>query len=141
MFIGLKPKAERDPAPVVIARLRQKTSQVPGMQTFFQSIQNLNVGGRISKSQYQYTLQSSDIERLYAIAPEMRDKIAQIPGLLDVTTDLYIKNPETHDRDRPREGGGLRHRRRPDPQPAVQRVRLAADRDDLQAVERLSDHS
>ena len=64
------------------------------MQTFFQSIQNLNVGGRISKSQYQYTLQSSDIERLYAIAPEMRDKIAQIPGLLDVTTDLYIKNPE-----------------------------------------------
>ena len=94
MFIGLKPKAERDPAPVIIARLRQKTSQVPGMQTFFQSIQNLNVGGRISKSQYQYTLQSSDIERLYAIAPEMRDKIAQIPGLLDVTTDLYIKNPE-----------------------------------------------
>jgi hydrophobic/amphiphilic exporter-1 (mainly G- bacteria), HAE1 family len=94
MFIGLKPKAERDPAPVIIARLRQKTSQVPGMQTFFQSIQNLNVGGRISKSQYQYTLQSSDIDRLYAIAPEMRDKIAQIPGLLDVTTDLYIKNPE-----------------------------------------------
>ncbi len=94
MFIGLKPKAERDPAPVIIARLRQKTSQVPGMQTFFQSIQNLNVGGRISKSQYQYTLQSSDIERLYAIAPAMRDKIAQIPGLLDVTTDLYIKNPE-----------------------------------------------
>jgi hydrophobic/amphiphilic exporter-1 (mainly G- bacteria), HAE1 family len=94
MFIGLKPKAERDPAQVIIGRLRQKTSQVPGMQTFFQSIQNLNVGGRISKSQYQYTLQSSDIERLYAIAPQMRDKIAQIPGLLDVTTDLYIKNPE-----------------------------------------------
>ena len=94
MFIGLKPKAERDPAQVIIGRLRQKTSQVPGMQTFFQSIQNLNVGGRISKSQYQYTLQSSDIERLYTIAPEMRDKVAQIPGLLDVTTDLYIKNPE-----------------------------------------------
>ncbi|MDQ8728809.1 efflux RND transporter permease subunit [Bradyrhizobium sp. LHD-71] len=94
MFVGLKPKAERDPAPVVIARLRQATSQVPGMQTFFQSIQNLNVGGRSSKSQYQYTLQSSDINRLYTIAPEMRDKIAQIPGLLDVTTDLYIKNPE-----------------------------------------------
>lgn len=94
MFIGLKPKSQRDPAPVVIARLRQKTSQVPGMQAFFQSIQNLNVGGRISKSQYQYTLQSSDIDRLYTIAPEMRDKIAQIPGLLDVTTDLYIKNPQ-----------------------------------------------
>jgi HAE1 family hydrophobic/amphiphilic exporter-1 len=94
MFIGLKPKNQRDPAPVVIARLRQKTSQVPGVQAFFQSIQNLNVGGRISKSQYQYTLQSSDIDRLYTIAPEMRNKIAQIPGLLDVTTDLYIKNPQ-----------------------------------------------
>jgi hydrophobic/amphiphilic exporter-1 (mainly G- bacteria), HAE1 family len=94
MFIGLKPKGEREAAPVVIARLRQKTSQVPGMQAFFQSIQNLNVGGRTSKSQYQYTLQSSDIDRLYTIAPEVRNKIAQIPGLLDVTTDLYIKNPE-----------------------------------------------
>src|SRR6188474_3190717 len=70
MFIGLKPKDQREPALVVMARLRQKTSQVPGMQAFFQSIQNLNVGGRSSKSQYQYTLQSSDIERLYTIAPE-----------------------------------------------------------------------
>jgi HAE1 family hydrophobic/amphiphilic exporter-1 len=94
MFIGLKPKDQREAAPIIIARLRQKTSQVPGMQAFFQSIQNLNVGGRISKSQYQYTLQSSDIDRLYTVAPEMREKIAQIPGLLDVTTDLYIKNPQ-----------------------------------------------
>jgi HAE1 family hydrophobic/amphiphilic exporter-1 len=94
MFIGLKPKDQRDPALVVMTRLRQKTAQVPGMQAFFQSIQNLNVGGRTSKSQYQYTLQSSDIERLYTIAPEMRNKIAQVEGLLDVTTDLYIKNPQ-----------------------------------------------
>jgi hydrophobic/amphiphilic exporter-1 (mainly G- bacteria), HAE1 family len=94
MFIGLKPKDQRDPALVVMTRLRQKTAQVPGMQAFFQSIQNLNVGGRSSKSQYQYTLQSSDIERLYTIAPEMRNKIAQVDGLLDVTTDLYIKNPQ-----------------------------------------------
>lgn len=94
MFIGLKPRRERDPAPVVIQRLRQKAAEVPGLQTFFQSIQNLNVGGRISKSQYQYTLQSGDTDALYGIAPELRDKIARIPGLLDVTTDLYIKNPE-----------------------------------------------
>jgi HAE1 family hydrophobic/amphiphilic exporter-1 len=60
MFIGLKPRKQRDAAPVVIQRLRQKAAAVPGMQTFFQSIQNLNVGGRISKSQYQYTLQSGD---------------------------------------------------------------------------------
>jgi HAE1 family hydrophobic/amphiphilic exporter-1 len=94
LFIVLKSRKERDSATVVMARLRQKATQVPGMQAFFQSIQNLNIGGRPSKSQYQYTLQSGDTESLYRLAPEMRNKIAQVPGLLDVTTDLYIKNPQ-----------------------------------------------
>ena len=58
------------------------------------AIQNLNIGGRISKSQYQYVMQSGDTESLYRLAPEMRDKIEKVPGLLDVTTDLYIKNPQ-----------------------------------------------
>jgi HAE1 family hydrophobic/amphiphilic exporter-1 len=94
IFVALKPRKERDAAPVVMARLRQKATQVPGMQVFFQSIQNLNIGGRPSKSQYQYTLQSGDVESLYRLAPELRDKIAKVPGLLDVNTDLYIKNPQ-----------------------------------------------
>jgi HAE1 family hydrophobic/amphiphilic exporter-1 len=94
LFIALKPRNEREPAAVVMARLRQKATQVPGMQAFFQSIQNLNIGGRPSKSQYQYTLQSGDTEALYRLAPEMSNNIAKVPGLLDVTTDLYIKNPQ-----------------------------------------------
>jgi HAE1 family hydrophobic/amphiphilic exporter-1 len=94
LFIGLKPQNERDGAAKVIGRLRQKATQIPGMQAFFQSIQNLNIGGRISKSQYQYVLQSGDTESLYRLAPEMREKIAKVPGLVDVTTDLYIKNPQ-----------------------------------------------
>ena len=94
LFIGLKPQKERDGAAKVIGRLRQKATQIPGMQAFFQSIQNLNIGGRISKGQYQYVLQSGDTESLYRVAPEMREKIAKVPGLLDVTTDLYIKNPQ-----------------------------------------------
>jgi hydrophobic/amphiphilic exporter-1 (mainly G- bacteria), HAE1 family len=94
LFIALKPRKERESATVVMARLRQKATQVPGMQAFFQSIQNLNIGGRPSKSQYQYTLQSGDTEALYRLAPEMRDSIAKVPGLLDVTTDLYVKNPQ-----------------------------------------------
>jgi HAE1 family hydrophobic/amphiphilic exporter-1 len=94
LFIALKPRKQRDSATVVMARLRQKATQVPGMQAFFQSIQNLNIGGRPSKSQYQYTLQSGDTEALYRLAPEMRDKIAKVQGLVDVTTDLYIKNPQ-----------------------------------------------
>jgi HAE1 family hydrophobic/amphiphilic exporter-1 len=94
LFIALKPRKEREAAPIVMARLRQKAQQVPGIQAFFQSIQNLNIGGRPSKSQYQYTLQSGDTESLYRLAPEMRDRIAKVEGLLDVTTDLYIKNPQ-----------------------------------------------
>jgi HAE1 family hydrophobic/amphiphilic exporter-1 len=45
-----------------MSRLRQKALQVPGLQAFFQGIQNLNIGGRASKSQYQYTLQSADTQ-------------------------------------------------------------------------------
>jgi len=94
LFIALKPRKEREPAAVVMARLRQKATQVPGMQAFFQGIQNLNIGGRPSKSQYQYTLQSGDTEALYRLAPETSKNISKVPGLLDVTTDLYIKNPQ-----------------------------------------------
>jgi len=94
IFVGLKPRDQRAPAQLVMARLRQKALAVPGLTFYPQAIQNLNIGTTQSKAQYQYTLQSGDTERLYAVAPEMRDKIAKIPGLLDVNTDLYIKNPE-----------------------------------------------
>jgi len=97
MLVALKPRGERGEKGElreIIARLRRNAGVVPGMQIFFQPIQNINLGGRPSKSQYQYTLQSNDTDSLYRLAPEMRDKIAKIPGLLDVTTDLYIKNPQ-----------------------------------------------
>src|SRR5689334_2753427 len=93
-FIALKPKKERDDLNSIKARLRIRAREVPGLQAFFQPIQNLNIGGRISKAQYQYVMQSGDTESLYRLAPAMRDKIEKIPGLLDVTTDLYIKNPQ-----------------------------------------------
>jgi HAE1 family hydrophobic/amphiphilic exporter-1 len=95
LFIALKPRAERgENSTQVIQRLRGSANAVTGMQTYFQNVQNINITGRISKSEYQYTLQSSDTEALYAVTPGLRDKIAQIDGLRDVTTDLYIKNPQ-----------------------------------------------
>jgi HAE1 family hydrophobic/amphiphilic exporter-1 len=95
MLVALKPRDERrESATDVIQRLRRTAGVVPGIRVFFQSIQNINLGGRISKSQYQYTMQSNDTESLYRVAPEMRDKIAKLDGLLDVAVDLYIKNPQ-----------------------------------------------
>ena len=94
MLVALKPKSEREQLDVIIGRLRRTTGQVTGMAVFFQMIQNINVGGKILKSQYLYTLQSSDTDSLYKIAPELREKISKLPGLLDVTTDLYISNPQ-----------------------------------------------
>src|SRR4029079_5267028 len=73
---------------------RNTANTVPGMAVYFQNVQNINITGRISKSEYQYTLQSSDTQLLYDVAPKLRDRIAEIDGLRDVTTDLYIKNPQ-----------------------------------------------
>ena len=95
MFIALKPRKERgENSTAVIQRLRRTANVVPGMAVYFQNVQNINITGRISKSEYQYTLQSSDTQLLYDIAPKLRDKIAEIDGLRDVTTDLYIKSPQ-----------------------------------------------
>ena len=94
MLIALKPRKERTGMIDIIQRLRRDANVVPGIRIVFQPIQNINIGGRLSKAQYQYTLQSNDTDALYNIAPQMRDKIAQIPGLFDVDTDLYIKNPQ-----------------------------------------------
>src|SRR5579862_6558437 len=94
MLVALKPQRERDKLGVVMARLRQKANVVTGMEVFFQPIQNINLGGKLSKSQYQYTLQSNDTDTLYRMAPQLRDRMAKLPELHDVTTDLYIKNPQ-----------------------------------------------
>jgi hydrophobic/amphiphilic exporter-1 (mainly G- bacteria), HAE1 family len=95
IYIALKPRSERtENSTAVINRLRITANTVPGMAVFFQNVQNINITGRASKSEYQYSLQSSDTEALFRLAPEMRDKIAKIEGIRDVNSDLYIKNPQ-----------------------------------------------
>jgi len=94
MLVALKPRSERDSLQTITARLRRTANVVPGLAIYFQPIQNINLGGKLAKSQYQYTLQSNDTASLYKITPELRDKISKIPGLLDVTTDLYVTNPQ-----------------------------------------------
>ena len=95
LFIALKPKNERgESATEISQRLRRAANVIPGMRVTFQNVQNINITGRIAKAEWQYTLQSSDTEALYQAAPELRSKIEKIPGLTDVSTDLYIKNPQ-----------------------------------------------
>ncbi|NMN56650.1 HAE1 family hydrophobic/amphiphilic exporter-1 [Xanthobacter sp. SG618] len=99
LFIALKPKGNGPGERVgsandVIQGLRKRVAQVPGVNVFFQPVQNINVGGVASKSQYQYTLQSPDTETLYAFAQTMEQRLAQLPGLRDVTSDLQITNPQ-----------------------------------------------
>jgi HAE1 family hydrophobic/amphiphilic exporter-1 len=94
MFVVLKPKKERDSMGVVLQRLRRATGSVVGMAVYYRGIQNINLGGRISKGEFQYTMQSSETETLYRVSDEMLEKVKTIEGLRDVNSDLYIKNPE-----------------------------------------------
>ena len=95
MFIQLKPIEVRDPAPVVIGRLRRATAGIPNVSIVFQSVQNINLNaGRQSRAQYQYTLQSPDINALYQAAPTMQATLSKLPELRDVVSDLEIANPQ-----------------------------------------------
>ncbi len=95
LFIRLKPRGERQlRVEEVITELRPKLAQVPGIRVYLQNPPTLRVGGLMSKSLYQYTLQSPDLQALYEYAPRLQEKMRALPGLLDVTTDLEIKNPE-----------------------------------------------
>ena len=95
VFIALKPKNERSEMSEIIARLRRTATSVPGINAVFQPVQNLNLnGGRASRAPYQYTLQSSDIKGLYALAPTMLQRLQALPQLRDTTSDLKITNPE-----------------------------------------------
>ena len=95
MFIALKPREERDGAPAIIARLRQKTASVPGITFVMQPVQNINLNaGRSSRAQYQYTLTSGDTAALYAAAPDMQLRLQRLAGLRDVNIDLQLTNPQ-----------------------------------------------
>ncbi|MCC6720073.1 MAG: multidrug efflux RND transporter permease subunit [Acetobacteraceae bacterium] len=87
-FISLKPWAERKvTAQQVIARLRPQFARLEGVQTFLSAGQDVRIGGRVSKTQYQYTLQSADTDELYSWAPRILAKLRTIPILRDLATD------------------------------------------------------
>jgi hydrophobe/amphiphile efflux-1 (HAE1) family protein len=87
-ILGLKPRDDRDAtADQIITRLRPKIAQVPGGTVFLQASQDLNVGGRAARTQYQYTLQDANLEELNEFAPRMLGELKKLPGLRDVASD------------------------------------------------------
>ncbi|AKQ64008.1 Acriflavin resistance protein [Myxococcus hansupus] len=102
-FIELKPRGERtQSADQVIAELRAQLSRVPGIQVFLQSVQDVRIGGRLSRTQYQYSLQDQDLGTLQTWAPRMLDTLRKLPELRDVASDQQVNGLQlmgTIDRD------------------------------------------
>src|SRR5205823_1830012 len=95
MFISLKPRGERHATQAqIIQRLRPKLAEVPGITTYLQPVETIRIGGRLSRTQYQYTLQGANLDELYAWAPKMEEKLKTIPGLQDIASDLQQASPQ-----------------------------------------------
>ena len=92
VFFGLKPRNQRPSAFEVIQRIRKKTGVVEGLSVFMQPIQNIQIGGRLSKSLYQYTLQGSNLQELYEWSGKLLNALQKEPGFQDVTSDLQLKS-------------------------------------------------
>jgi HAE1 family hydrophobic/amphiphilic exporter-1 len=95
LYIQLKPRDERPPVTEVIQQLRRQVGGVAGVNVFLNPQQNIQIGARPSRSQYQYTLQAGNLDELYRFAPLVDAEIRELPALQDISSDLQIKSPQT----------------------------------------------
>jgi len=104
LMVNTKPRRQRKSTiNDIVNRLRPKVSSIPGLKVFISIPQAIRVGGRMSKSSFDYTLYGPDTQQLYTEAPKLERLMARIPGLQEVSSDLQIKNPRVNivlDRDR-----------------------------------------
>ncbi|MEN6484769.1 MAG: efflux RND transporter permease subunit [Syntrophobacteraceae bacterium] len=95
LVLRLKPRDERtDTVEQIIQRLRPKLAAVPGISAFLQNPPAIRIGGMMSKSLYQFTVQGPDVKELYQYAPQIEARVRDLPALQDVTSDLQITNPQ-----------------------------------------------
>ncbi|MBK1883201.1 efflux RND transporter permease subunit [Luteolibacter pohnpeiensis] len=92
-FVTLKERGDRDSVTEIMGRLRKKTQEIPGLTAYFQARQDLNVGGLISKTQYQYTLRSADSNELNTWAPKILERMKKLPELRDAASDQESAAP------------------------------------------------
>ena len=93
VYIALKPARERDPINAVMARLRTNLASIQGISLYMQPAQDITIGGRVSKTLYQYTLADADPAELTHWAGLFLKRIKALPGLVDVTTDQLNAGP------------------------------------------------
>jgi multidrug efflux pump len=103
VFMGLKPLAQRDnvSSSDIVNRLRPKLNSIPGATVFLQAAQDLRIGGRGSSAQYQYTLQSDNLDDLTKWGPILLQQMRKLPGFTDVNSDQQNNGLEaelTYDR-------------------------------------------
>ncbi|QLE54863.1 efflux RND transporter permease subunit [Nostoc sp. TCL26-01] len=95
IFLKLKPRDERPlSADEIVQELRPKLARIPGIKVFLQNPPAINIGGQQTKAQYQFTLQSPNVQELYQYAPTLENKLRALSDLQDVNSDLQIKNPQ-----------------------------------------------
>jgi HAE1 family hydrophobic/amphiphilic exporter-1 len=96
IVVHLKPRGDRDElANDIIEKLRPELAEVPGMQVYLQNPPTVRIGGQVSKSLYQYSMQSPDREALYATAETLVKALgANVPGIVDLTSDLEVTSPQ-----------------------------------------------
>ena len=93
VYITLKPKNQRDPIETVIARLRKNLAKIQGITLYMQPAQDITIGARLNKTQFQFTLNDADAGELDHWAALFVDKIRAAPGIADVTTDQLSAGP------------------------------------------------
>ncbi|NUB05435.1 MdtB/MuxB family multidrug efflux RND transporter permease subunit [Azospirillum sp. Vi22] len=92
LLINLKPKEQRtDPVADIIRRIRQNTAAVPGIELFMQPVQDLTIDATVSRTQYQFVLEDANPEELRVWAPRLIDRLAAVPEITDVTSNLQEK--------------------------------------------------
>jgi HAE1 family hydrophobic/amphiphilic exporter-1 len=97
LMIRLKPRNEREfNADELIQQWRPALNSIPGMRVFLMNPPTISIGGRQSRSQYQFTMQGPDTTQLYESAMLIEEKIRDLPGFQDVTSDLRMKNPQVN---------------------------------------------
>jgi HAE1 family hydrophobic/amphiphilic exporter-1 len=97
IFIRLKPRDQRKlSSDEFVQMMRVKTASVTGMRLFMQNLPPIRLGGQLTKSQYQFTLQSSDTAEMYRSASLLESKLKEIPELQDVTSDMQLSNPQVN---------------------------------------------